>query len=119
MKLESDINIKDDLAGPVSIKLKNKESLNSFCSVHIPNYNPDRFEAMAIRVYSGKEKSVTVFAIDKNRQEDNNFSSEKMPVKKFKLDFNLIDKIWPFIEEYNMTLTTGNFPLEDMQVINK
>jgi hypothetical protein len=119
MKLESDTKIKDDLGGPISIKFKPGSSFNDYCAKHIENFNADRFEVLAVRFYYGKETAITLYAIDKDRQEGNNFSPDKMPVKKFKLDFQFARDLLPLVEECNFTLTTGNFPLEDMEVINK
>lgn len=119
MKLQSDVNIQGDLGGTMSVQFKYNNSLNDYCAKHIPNYDPDRLEALAIRLYYGKETIVTVYAIDKDRLEGTNFTPEKMPVKKFKLEFTFLKDILPFIEECNFTLTTGHYPLEEMEVINK
>jgi hypothetical protein len=119
MQLESDINIKGDLGGAVSIKFKDGEAFNQYCAKHIPEYNPDRFEVMALRFYYGKETIVTLYSVDKNRIEGTNFSKDKMPVKKFKLNMDFLKDILPFVEECNFTLTTGNYPLMDMEVINR
>jgi hypothetical protein len=119
MQLESDIHIKDDLAGALSVKLKPGQALNDYFEKHIPEYNPDRFEVLAIRFFYGTESAVTLYAIDKSRLEGTNFSKDKIPVKKFKLDPNFLNDILPMVEEYNFTLTTGNYPLVDMEVINK
>ncbi len=118
MKLNSDTLIKDDLGGVISLKLREGGSLNDYCFKHIDGYDPDRFEALAIRVFFGKETIITVYALDKNAQE-NTVSAEKMPVRKFKMDGSFLKDIIPFIEACNFTLTTGNYPLEDMKVINE
>ncbi len=119
MKIEPETKIKDDLGGVISVKFKNRNSFDEFCTKHIENYNPDRFEMFAVRFYYGKEALITLFAIDKERQEGNNFSPDKIPVKKFKLDMQFTQDVLPFIEECNFTLSTGNYPLEDMEVINR
>jgi hypothetical protein len=119
MKLSSDTKVKNDLVGTIAVDLKPGTSLDDFCSRMISNYNPDRFEAFAIRFYFGNEKIVTVYAIDKDRLEGGNFDKDKMPVKKFKLDQKFIEELFPLIYTGNFTLTTGNYPIDDMEVINK
>jgi hypothetical protein len=119
MKLDSKSQIKDDLGGALSVKLKDGKTFEDFCIQNIPNYSPDRFEAIAIRVFYGKEMVITVYALDKSRQEGDNFNPEKMPVKKFKLVSISITTVLSFLEGFNFTLTTGNYPLEDMEVENK
>ena len=86
---------------------------------NLPDYNPDRFEVMALRFFYGKETMITLYAVDKHRMEGTNFSEGKMPVKKFKLNPSFMKDILPLVEECNFTLTTGNYPLMDMEVINK
>jgi hypothetical protein len=109
----------EGLSGGISVRLRNGQSLDQFCSKYIPDYNPDRLEAVAIRLYVGKETIVTIYALDKNRREGDNFNPQKLPVKKFKLEklssFDLFDAF----EEFNFTLSTGNYPIEDMEVVNK
>jgi hypothetical protein len=118
MQLDSDTNIKDDLGGAMSVKFKPGNSFNAFCSQHIENYNPDQYDILAIRVYYGKETLVTVYAVDRLRQE-NAQVVDKIPVKKFKINAAFLSDIVPFIEECNFTLTTGRYPLCDMEVINR
>ena len=119
MQLESDIHIKDDLGGAMSIKFKKGSSFDEYCRNNIENYNPDRFEVLAIRLYYGKETNITLYAIDKDRMEGDNFKKDKIPVKKFKLNISFLQSILSFIDECNFTLTTGNYPISDMEVINK
>lgn len=119
MKSESEAPVKDDLGGRMSVKFKAGSSFNEYCSQHIPNYNPDRLEVLAVRVYYGKETAITIFAIDKDRQEGTTLNVDKLPIKKFKLEGNFAKDILPMIEECNFTLTTGNYPLADMEIINK
>ncbi len=107
------------ITGGISVKLHEGQTLDDFCAQHVPNYDPDRFEAIAIRLFAGKEIIITVFALDKLRQEGNNYDTTKLPVKKFKLEHLQIDTLLSFFEEYNFTLSTGNYLIEDMEVINK
>jgi len=119
MQTNSTSEIKDDLGGAMSVKFKTGSAFNEYCQKNIENYNPDRFEMLAIRFYYGKETIITLYAIDKSRLEGENYDHSKIPVKKFKLKTDFINEFLPFIEECNFTLTTGNYPLNDMEVINK
>jgi hypothetical protein len=108
-----------DLSGQIAVKLANNQNLDEFCMQYIADYNKDRFEAFAIRVLLGKETVITIYAVDKIRQEGTAFGKEKIPVKKFKLDTLPLQSLFAYCESFNFTLTTGNYQLEDMQIINK
>ena len=119
MKLDAQSKIKGDLGGVGSITFKPGNSFNDFCSKNIRDYNPDRFEAFALRVFYGKETAITLYAIDKDRMEGDNYNKEKMPVKKFKLNILFLQSLPQLIEECNFTLSTSDYDLEDIEVINK
>jgi len=119
MKTDSLDKVKDDLGGGLSVKFKTGKTFDELCTAYIENYNPDRFEAIALRCYYGKEAMLTLFAIDKDRMEGDNYDKEKMPVKKFKLSITILQNFLPFIEEFNFTVSTGNYPIEDILVMNK
>jgi hypothetical protein len=107
------------ISGDMTVKLRNNASLDDFCGKYIPNYDADRFEAIAIRLFSGKEAIVTIYALDKFRQEGNTYDPDKIPVKKFKLLNIPTEELFHFFEEFNFTLSTGNYSITDMEVINK
>jgi hypothetical protein len=119
MQHDSDYHFNKDLFGGMAVKFKNIEKLHQLLVKHIGDYNPDRFELVAVRIYYGKETVVTIYSLDKNRQEGSNFSKEKLPVHKFKVNNLHPAELLPFIEECNFTLTTGNYDLNEMEVINK
>lgn len=108
-----------DLGGAISLELKEGKTFDQLCAQLIKDFNPARFEALAVRLYWGKELTVTIYAIDKSKQEDSNYNPGKLPVKKFKLGSVSVNDILPYISEVNFTLTTGNYNIEDMEVINK
>lgn len=108
-----------DISGGIAVNMANGQTIDDFCVQHIPDYNRDRFEALAIRLFVGDETVITVFAVDKTRQEGTNFSEGKIPVKKFKLTAIPLNELFSYCESFNCTLSTGNYPLEDMEVINK
>jgi hypothetical protein len=111
--------IKNELEGKLTIRLAPGKTLDEFCEKHFENYNSDQFEAVAIRVYYGKEMVVTLYALDKVKQEGTNYNISKIPVKKFKTTTFGLTELLMFVQEFNFTISTGNFPLEDMEVINK
>lgn len=118
--MKQELNIKqEDLTGEISVKLANGQTLDDFCTAHIPEYNLDRFEALAIRMYVGDETVITIYAIDKTRQENSTVNSGKIPVKKFKITTLAIAELFSYCSGFNCTVTTGNYSLEDMEVVNR
>ncbi len=107
------------ISGGIAVKLPPHMTLDDFCMQHIPVYDPDRFEAIALRLFAGKEVVLTIYALDKSRQEGTNYHPDKLPVKKFKIQNASPQEIFSFFEEYHFTIATGNYDLTDMEVINK
>ena len=103
-----------DLAGTVLVNLNDNIGFNASCA-EIAGYNLERFQAVAIRVYLGEESIVTVYAKDKEWHSKN---GEKLPVHKFKKEMN-ISKLLPYLKNLNFTLSTVDFDIENMEVINK
>ncbi len=108
-----------DLSGSIAIKLANGQTLDDFCAQHIADYNRDRFEAVAIRLFLAGETVITIYALDKIRQEDSILEPGKFPVKKFKINTLRANVLFSYCESLNFTLSTGNYPIEDMEVMNK
>ena len=109
----------ENLLGEISVNLANNQTLDDFCTEHIVDYNRDRFDALAIRVYAGDETVITVYAVDKIRQENTSLNNGKIPVKKFKITTLTLSDMLSYCDGFNFTLSTGNYALEDMEVINK
>jgi hypothetical protein len=118
MQLASDTHIKDDLGGAMSVKFLPGNDFNDYCIKHIENYDPLRFEILAIRVFFGKETLITLYAVDKDRKEKSLGDITRIPVKKFKATLPFLKDLLPFIEECNFTLSTGKYHLAEMEVIN-
>jgi len=117
MKTEN--NTREELEGVIALKLLPGKSLDEFCEQHFDNYNRDQFEAIVFRVYAGAELIVTLYALDKVRQEGNTFDKNKLPVKKFKSTTIKFTDMLPFLEDFNFTVSPGNYPLEDIEVMNR
>jgi hypothetical protein len=111
--------VQNELEGKLTLKLKAGKTLNEFCERNFDNYNSEQYEAVAVRVYYGKEMVITLYALDKVRKEGDNYSVNKIPVKKFKKVTFGLSELLTFVEEFNFTLKAGNYPIEDMEVINK
>ena len=107
------------ISGGIHVTLSNGQTLDDLCTQYIDDYNPDRFEAVAIRLFAGRETIVTVYALDKTRQENSTILDGKLPVKKFKLEYISVKEFLDFFEDFNFTITSGNYDLEDMEIINK
>jgi hypothetical protein len=108
-----------DLSGSASVTFANGITLDDFCAQHIPTYNRDRLQAIAVRLFEGNETVITVYALDKMRQFEGNSDAGKIPVKKFKLDMLSVKELFSYCGSFNCTLTTGAYPVEEMEVINK
>jgi hypothetical protein len=108
-----------DLSGLITVNAANGQTLDDFCAAHIPEYNRDRLEAMAMRVFVGKETVITVYAADKYRQDGTAYDQEKIPVKKFKITTLTIQDLFSYCESFNFTLSTGSYEIDDMEVMNK
>lgn len=108
-----------DMTGAISVSLANDLTLDDFCAQHIIDYNRDRFEAFALRIFLGKETVITVYATDKLREEDSDLDTAKIAVKKFKINTLPVNELFSYCAALNCTLTTGNYNLADMEVMNR
>jgi hypothetical protein len=108
-----------DLTGEISVTLDQDQNLDDLCAKYIYDYNRDRFEPLALRIFIGNEVAVTLYAVDKVRQEDSTLAPDKIPVKKFKVPGIPLHELFRYIGSFNCTLTTNIYPLESMQVMNK
>lgn len=118
--MHSNTLVSDTLSGRLSVAFKKNKSFREFCMKYFDNYDPDQHEPVAVRFYQGQETVVTLYALDKFRQEGTNYNTrDKIPVKKFKSSVLNLADIAAFVLEFNFTLATGNFDLEEMEVINK
>ena len=108
-----------DLSGSAALSFANGLTLDDFCVQHLATYNKDRFQAIAIRLFEGNETVVTVYALDKMREQEENYDAGKIPVKKFKLDNITLTELFRYCSSFNCTLTTGAYPVEEMEVMNK
>jgi hypothetical protein len=112
----------NDLVGVVSINLNKNEDFNEFAS-EIAHYNPDRFQAVAMRVFFENNSSnflntpiVTIYAVDKENPK--RLENGKIPVRKFKFEISF-EQLFIRLRQLNFTVTDGDFDLAEMEVTNR
>jgi hypothetical protein len=107
------------LSGYASMDLKSKEDLNSLALKFVERYNPDRFDAMALRMFiQGKEPSLYLYSVDKFKMEQDNYPKNKLPVKKFKLNITF-EKLMHVVKRFDFTLGNDAYDIGDMLITNK
>jgi hypothetical protein len=110
---------KHSLTGNAAVDLFRKEDLNSLATRLIAGYNPDRLDAMGIRLFVQKDQPViTLYAVDKFRQDQNNYPKDKLPVKKFKIKISF-NEFLKHIKRFDFTLSNDAYDIKDMLVENK
>ena len=119
MKKNQSFEMKEhDLTGYASIDLFRKNDFNSL-GERLTNYNPDRYEAVALRFFVQKGKPIlTLYALDKFKQDQSNYPKDKLPVRKFKLSIDW-DEFLSKIKRFDFTVSNGAFDIKDILVINK
>jgi hypothetical protein len=103
----------NDLAGIISINLGGNEDFNHFAS-EMAHYNPERFKAIALKVFIEHEPVITLYAKDNWNSEPT--ANGKMPVRKFKLKMSL-EEFFSKMHQCNFLVTTGEVNIEDMEVV--
>jgi len=108
-----------DLSGMAAMDLFPKDDLNSLAFKLVDGYNPDRFDATVLRFFIQKGTPViTLYAIDKLKQDQNNYPSDKLPVKKFKLKLPL-EEFLRHIKKFDLTISNSAYDVKDILVMNK
>jgi|SRR6185436_1974431 len=107
-----------DLSGYANIDLFDKDDFNNLAQ-KIANYNPDRFDPFALRIFVEKSKPViTLYAVDTYKQESSADPKDKLPVRKFKIKISWEEFIQK-IKRMDCTVTNDAYDLKDISVINK
>jgi|SRR6186713_2494035 len=103
------------LTGFVSVTFRENDNLNSLCS-RLAGYNADRFEAVALRFFTGDETVVTIYAHDKSIGVTN--EDPKVKVHKFKVPVSLTE-LFSQIGQMNFTISGNQYDMWEMEVTNK
>jgi hypothetical protein len=111
-------NVEDTMEGKLSVTFSSNASLQAFCQRTFANFDPKLHDIIAIRLYYSEEIILTLYALDKERNKE-----EKEPgtlqVRKFKVIKPSLHTVASLIREFNFTITNGNYPLDQIEVINK
>jgi len=121
MKTEFPFETKNhSLTGHAAIDLLNEdEDLNSLAARLIDDYNPDRFDATVIRLFvQDNQPVITVYAVDKLRQEQNNYPHDRLPVKKFKMKLSF-GEFLNHIKGFDFTVSNEAYDVKDILIENK
>jgi hypothetical protein len=94
------------------------QGLTALCKKHIAGFDPERFEIVAIRLYSGAEYVLTIYAADK-LDNGSQVHEGKFPVKKFKLSTVTPAELFEMTGAFNFTVSNGAYDISDMEVTNK
>ena len=107
-----------DLTGFASVELYEKDF--NLLGCRLANYNPDRFDAVALKVFvKAGNPLVTLFALDKYKQKQSStYPKNKLPVKKFKINIEWRDLI-PLVKQFDFVVSNGKYDLANMLVENK
>jgi hypothetical protein len=107
------------LVGFAALDLYKKEDLNTLAVRFINGYNPDRFDAMALRFFVQKNEPVIVlYSVDTYKLEDDNYPPDKLPVKKFRIRIPF-DQLIRKIKRFDFTLSNDSYDIGDMLILNK
>jgi hypothetical protein len=109
--------IMKDLHGKISVTLKG-DKLKELLSKYVAGFDANRFEIVAVRLFSAQELILTVFALDKHNN-NTTVHEGRMPVKKFKLEISSPLELPELAEAFNFTVCNEDYRLEEMEVINK
>ena len=109
--------IMEELHGKITLNL-NKKPLEALLKKHVTAYDPARFEVVALRLYFANELVLTVFAHDLQNH-SSTISSDRVPVKKFKIQITSPADLLGISDNFNFTVCNDKSTLDEMEVINK
>lgn len=107
-----------DFSGMAALDLHDMQGFYKFLAT-VADYDPDRYDPVAIKVYVAENHpTVTLFVVDKNKQEENNYPKDKLPVRKLRLQLSW-SELFSFVRRFDLVVSTGVFDVKDMLVINE
>lgn len=113
--MENTWNKNEVMPGSLSVTFRETDDFNSLCC-RLAGYNGERFEAVALRFFSGEETVITIYARDKMKNAET--PADRLPVHKFKIASSLAD-FFNEIRQLNFTISNTQFDLWEMEVTNR
>lgn len=106
-----------DFSGMASLDLHDQQAFYTFLA-GVAEYDADRYDPVALKVYIAENHpTVTLFVVDKNAQESNEYPKDKLPVRKLKLQL-MWGELFSFIRRFDIVVSPGTYDVKDMLVIN-
>lgn len=106
-----------ELSGKVAVSLEDTEQVNLFCSKYIPDFDRQRFEFVALRVYRLSDLIVTIYLADRSSLKT--VRELRYPVKKFKVTNVQARDLLFLAHHFNFTVCAANYELDDMDITNR
>jgi hypothetical protein len=107
------------LTGSAAVDLYGDGDFNELAMKLIDDYNPDNLDAVALRFFIQEDSPViTLYAVDKLKQEQNNYPKDRLPVKKFKIDISFADFL-KHIKRFDFTVSNDSYDIKDILVTKK
>lgn len=107
----------NDYKGKIAVTFK-QTAMRELCMRYIPDFKAERFEVVALRLFSDKEDILTIYALDK-LAEKSTLPEGKVPVRKFKIELASVMELAGLVDAYNFTLCNEAYSLGEMEVVNR
>lgn len=106
-----------DFSGMASLDLHDQQAFYTFLA-STAEYDPDRYDPVALKVYIAENHPiVTLYVLDKNAQEGDQYPKDKLPVRKLHLQL-MWGELFSFVKSFDLVVSPGTYDIKDMLVIN-
>ena len=106
----------DELSGAVSLNFHDKEDFKNFAAT-VGKVDVNRFNPVGFRAYYHHELIITIYAVDKQLQQEFTVQKGKLPVHKFKVEVP-VNKLFSYIKQLDFTMVKENINVEDFEILN-
>ncbi|MDQ3392875.1 MAG: hypothetical protein M3512_01985 [Bacteroidota bacterium] len=106
----------DDMTGAISMNFAEGNDFNRFAE-EVAGVNLQQYQPISLRIYIQSEVIITIYAVDKMQYESHKSKTGKLLVRKYKLDISL-QELFSWFRQIDFTLISGNYNIEDFEVIN-
>ena len=92
--------------------------LERLCQKHFAGFETARFGIVAVRLFSGHELVLTVYAEDRLNH-NTALPEKKFPVKKFKTEIKTLTEFFEVAQVFNFTVANPDYNIDAMEVTNR